>query len=212
MRRQRIILSLSTIFMIGIIVVWLVQILNDQVPLFDQWSRDLALSQNDTKWYIFFVVLTKLGSRTFLIPFTIVMGLLLWWLYQDWLPALLLSGGTLFTHYLNQTIKNIIARERPSISAVLHAEGYSFPSGHAMLSMVCYGLFTYYIVKKLPSQRSIFLTQFFFALLIFFIGFSRIALHVHYATDVMSGFFGGFLCLIGWMALDHHISTRRGLS
>src|SRR5699024_603963 len=181
-------------------------------PLFDQWSRDLALSQNDTKWYIFFVVLTKLGSRTFLIPFTMVMGLLLWWLYQDWLPALLLSGGTLFTHYLNQTIKNIIASEGSSISADLHAEGYSLPSGHAMLSMVCYGLFTYYIVKKLPSQRSIFLTQFFFALLIFFIGFSRIALHVHYATDVMSGFFGGFLCLIGWMALDHHISTRRGLS
>src|SRR5699024_4124676 len=177
-----------------------------------QWSRDLALSQNDTKWYIFFVVLTKLGSRTFLIPFTIVMGLLLWWLYQDWLSALLLSGGTLFTHYLNQTIKNIIARERPSISAVLHAEGYSFPSGHAMLSMVCYGLFTYYIVKKLPSQLSIFLIQFFFALLIFFIGFSRIALHVHYVNDVMLGFFGCFLCLLGWMALEHHISTRRGLS
>src|SRR5699024_12489221 len=147
-----------------------------------------------------------------LYSFTIVMRFLLVWLHQDLLTALLVSGGTLFTHYLNETIKNIIARERPSISAVLYAEGYSFPSGHAMLSKVCYGLFTYYIVKKLPSQRSIFLTQFFFALLIFFIGFSRIALHVHYATDVMSGFFGGFLCLIGWMALDHHISTRRGLS
>src|SRR5699024_3922258 len=87
--------------------------------------------------------------------FTIVMGIFLWWLYDDWFPSFIFSGGTLMSYLLNEMIKLIVVRERPSMNVDAHAIGYSFPSGHAMISMVCYGLFIYFLRKKLCSLFNI---------------------------------------------------------
>ena len=106
-------------------------------------------------------------------------------------------GGILLTHQLNILIKSLVVRERPSISVAANAEGYSFPSGHAMISMVCYGLIAYLLVKKMKSHVLIFITQTMFVTLIFLIGISRYVIHVHYITDIVAGFALGFICLIG---------------
>lgn len=189
-KRYSIILILFALVIIGI---WVMKILRGELPYVDQWTRALVERFDDTYVYTVFRWITELGSSSFLVPFTIVMAIVLWGMLRDYLTALIFAGGTLASHLLNILIKVLVERERPSISAAANAEGHSFPSGHAMISMVCYGLLAYFIVKKWRSAKAKFLTRLFFALLIFLIGLSRFFINVHYLTDIMAGFFFGFL-------------------
>ncbi|WP_461178823.1 phosphatase PAP2 family protein [Virgibacillus ainsalahensis] len=202
------------LFVLLVIVtgIWIVKIMTGTVPYIDQWTRGLVSEVDDSSIYTFFRCVTELGSSTFLVPFTIIMAFLLWWFLKDWLPALMFSGGTLVSHLLNQLIKHFVERERPSLLPAANAEGYSFPSGHAMISMVCYGLLAFFLVKKISSTKAVFWTQLFFALIIFLIGISRYFINVHYLTDVVGGLFIGFLLLISLIDLYRRIQQYRTTS
>ncbi|MBP1968990.1 undecaprenyl-diphosphatase [Virgibacillus natechei] len=207
-RRNYIILFLFTLVVI-MIGIWVSQIVRGNVPLTDQWTRNLVERVDGTVLFSFFRAVTELGSENFLIVFTITMAIVMWLMLRDWLPALIFAGGTLVSHLFNMLIKRLVGRDRPSILEAANAEGYSFPSGHAMITMVCYGLLAYFIVKRLYSTRAIFLIQLFFSLLIFLVGISRYFINVHYLTDVVSGFIIGFFCLIGFIYLYEFIQSQR---
>ncbi|WP_067729791.1 phosphatase PAP2 family protein [Oceanobacillus damuensis] len=199
-KRQSIIILLFPVVFI-VVAVWTIQVMNGYVPYVDQWTRELVEKLDDSAAYQVFRLITELGSRQFLFPFVIMMAFVLWLLLKNWLSALFFAGGTLSAHLLNILIKNIVDRERPSISVAVNAEGYSFPSGHAMIPMVCYGLLAYFLVKKIKSKKLTFLTQLFFAIIIFLIGISRYVINVHYLTDVVAGFLIGYICLAGFIKL-----------
>lgn len=96
---------------------------------------------------------------------------------------LAISGG------LNQLLKNIIQRPRPTEYRLIDESGYSFPSGHSMVSAAFYGLFIYLIYKYVKNKyiKCVLITL--LTLLIISIGISRIYLGVHYTSDVLAGFF-----------------------
>ncbi|MCE5275039.1 MAG: bifunctional DedA family/phosphatase PAP2 family protein [Deltaproteobacteria bacterium] len=112
--------------------------------------------------------------------------------------AAAIVGGSL----LNSILKTVIHRPRPiSETTLVAAQGWSFPSGHAMMSVIFYGMIAYLLVRSVDSWR---LKAFFMALaafLVFTIGFSRIYLQVHYLSDVVAGFAGGLfwlsICITG---------------
>ncbi|WP_249870167.1 phosphatase PAP2 family protein [Oceanobacillus saliphilus] len=197
-KRKSIIFLLFFIVLV-VLLIWILQIVNDSVPYIDRWTRGLVETLGDSAAYQPFRFITELGSRSFLFPFVIMMAIVLWVLIKDMFAALVFAGGTLATHLLNIFIKNVVNRERPSISVAANAEGYSFPSGHAMIPMVCYGLLAYFLVKRMKLKLAILMTQVFFALVIFLIGISRYVINVHYITDVMAGFVIGFICLVGFI-------------
>jgi undecaprenyl-diphosphatase len=201
-----IVLVILILFVIG---TWVIEIMNGKLPYVDQWTRVLVERFNGTHVYTFLRGMTELGSSSFLIPFIVVMTLVLWWVFHDYVPAIIFAGGMLLSHLLNTLIKSLVARERPSISVSANAEGFSFPSGHAMMSMVCYGLLAYFISKKIRSTYTVFLVQVSCALLVFLIGLSRFFINVHYLTDIMAGFFLGFVCLIGLISLYEWIRGRQ---
>ena len=205
-----------TIIFFGLILstigIWIVKIVNDELPYVDQWTRTLVDRYADTNVYTFFRGITELGSQSFLIPFVVVMAFVVWWMLQDYLPALIFAGGTLASHLINTLIKNLVARERPSISVAANAQGHSFPSGHAMISMVCYGMLAYFIIKKLHTTKAIFFVQLFFALLVFLIGLSRFFINVHYLTDILTGFFLGYICLIALIKLYERMKWQENQS
>ncbi|HLS61616.1 MAG TPA: phosphatase PAP2 family protein [Virgibacillus sp.] len=192
-----------------VITIWIYKIINEKVPYVDQLTRGFVDFVAPTKIYDFARFITNFGSASFLIPFTVVIGLVMWFLYKDWLPALFIWGGTLGSHLFNLFVKQLVARERPRIYVEANAEGFSFPSGHSMIPMVCYGLVMYFIVKKIPSMKIAMVVQIGFSLLIFLIGISRYLINVHYLTDVLTGFMVGYLLLISFIHLFKILQKRR---
>ena len=189
-------ISIFILLLLLMITNWISVIRREELPRFDQWTRPFVDTVAETKVYTLFRWMTEFGSFHFVFPLTIIGIIVLWIVFRDYLPALIFGLGVLTTHLLNQLIKDFIARERPSISVLLNAEGYSFPSGHSMVTMVCYGLIAYFIGTKLASRKATMIIQIMFGCIIFLIGFSRYILNVHYLTDIISGFLFGFIMLL----------------
>ena len=96
----------------------------------------------------------------------------------------------------NRVLKFIFRRPRPERIQILAEKGYSFPSGHAMVSFAYYGFLIYLIYKNIKNKKIKFSLIIFLSILILFIGVSRIYLGVHYVTDVLGGFVFGFIYLM----------------
>ena len=89
---------------------------------------------------------------------------------------------------LNQILKRIVQRPRPTELRLANASGYSFPSGHSMASTAFYGFLIYLIYKKVKNKKIRNIAIAFLSILILLIGISRIYLGVHYTSDVLAGF------------------------
>ncbi len=97
---------------------------------------------------------------------------------------------------LNTLIKNVVQRPRPDGFRLVSEWGYSFPSGHSMVAMAFYGFLAWLVWKY---EREVLQRWFYvvvFAGLILMIGISRVYLGVHYASDVIAGFFVS----LAWLA------------
>jgi len=101
--------------------------------------------------------------------------------------AAILIGAALFT----EVVKEVIARPRPPGDALAPWLGYSFPSGHTLNSTVTYGLLAVVAGRsRLPllARRGLVAVG---VAMPFLVGLSRIALGVHYPSDVLAGWLGG---------------------
>ncbi|WP_210466360.1 MULTISPECIES: phosphatase PAP2 family protein [Rufibacter] len=105
---------------------------------------------------------------------------------------------------LNLLLKYLFNRPRPLVPHLVESYGLSFPSGHAMISASFYGLLIYLVYKSVEEPAWRFLLITLLSLLILFIGFSRVYLHVHYATDVLAGLAAG----LGWVILAIFLLNR----
>lgn len=95
---------------------------------------------------------------------------------------------------LSNLLKVIIARQRPFIHPLVVETFYSFPSGHTMNAFVFYTTLAFFAFRFTRKKLLSLLVSSLFLILIILIGISRIYLGVHYPTDVIAGFIGGF----GW--------------
>jgi undecaprenyl-diphosphatase len=98
---------------------------------------------------------------------------------------------------LNLGLKNLFERSRPELFQVVAEAGYSFPSGHAMMSICLYGMVAFLITRHIRSWIWRLGGIIFAVALVATIGVSRVYLGVHYPTDVVAGFFAGG----AWLAL-----------
>ena len=89
---------------------------------------------------------------------------------------------------LNFILKSILQRPRPTEYRIIEESGYSFPSGHSMISMAFYGFIIYLIYKNIKNKYVKWGLISFLIILITLIGVSRIYLGVHYTSDVIAGF------------------------
>jgi undecaprenyl-diphosphatase len=147
---------------------------------------------------------TFLGTHTFLIPANLL--LTAWFLFikkRKWysikVPAIALSALLLMF-----SLKLIFRRDRPVDPLLQIAKGFSFPSGHALMSVTFYGLLIVIIWQNINRKWLKWTLSFFLVLLILAIGLSRIYLRVHYASDVLAGFSVGLV----WLLLSLWILAR----
>ena len=101
-----------------------------------------------------------------------------------------------FATVLNQILKYIVQRNRPEGYRLIDESGYSFPSGHSMVSTAFYGFLIYLVIKKVKNKYLRNVLVILLGILIVLIGFSRVYLGVHYASDVIAGFFISIAYLI----------------
>ncbi|UZJ78185.1 phosphatase PAP2 family protein [Fictibacillus sp. KU28468] len=156
---------------------------------------------------------TEIGSKLALGILLAVGMLWLWFKRQNlWgmvFFLLAVGGGGL----LNLLLKNAFQRKRPNADPLVEALGFSFPSGHAMGSMVYYGFLGYLVVRsKRKPLRKIGWTLL-FAVAIIGIGISRIYLGVHYPSDIIAGYSAGLvwllLCIAALEAVYFYKQPRR---
>lgn len=96
---------------------------------------------------------------------------------------------------INQGLKILIRRLRPDY-ALVDEFGFSFPSGHAMVSLAFYGLIIYLLNKNIQNNKLKISIIIVLNILIIGIGLSRVYLGVHYFSDVLAGFFLAIFYLI----------------
>lgn len=146
--------------------------------------------QNDLLTF-FMKYVTYLSSSLFILLLTILLLIIIKDKKKK-IGILLNLSGIVF---LNQILKRILKRPRPAVS-LIPISGYSFPSGHAMVSLAFYGFLAILLLKACTSKKRKKIIQIGTTLLILLIGFSRIYLGVHYASDVIAGFFGATCYLL----------------
>jgi undecaprenyl-diphosphatase len=93
-------------------------------------------------------------------------------------------------------LKQLFQRKRPLSPLLKAAKGLSFPSGHAIMAVTFYGLLIYILQHGLTIDWLKWVVTILVIVLIVLIGFSRIYLRVHYASDVAAGFIIGLLWLL----------------
>ena len=139
---------------------------------------------------------TFLGTHIFLIPANLL--LTAWFLFirkRRWnsikIPAVAISSLLLMF-----ILKLIFHRERPITPLLKAAKGFSFPSGHALMSVTFYGLLIFIALQNIKNLWLRWIISTIGILLILTIGLSRVYLRVHYASDVLAGFCVGVVWLI----------------
>ena len=171
---------------------------------FDQHAFDfLAKNISDANTDVM-QVFTFLGTHTFLIPANL--ALVAWFLFikkHRWysisVPVVALSSLLLMFF-----LKIIFHRDRPLSPLLQAAQGYSFPSGHATMSITFYGLIIFLVWQNIKNVLLKWILTILLVLLIIFIGISRVYLRVHYASDVLAGFCIGLM----WLFLSLWILKR----
>jgi undecaprenyl-diphosphatase len=156
-------------------------------------------------------VITWLGSGWVLAPVAIGAGLV-WMIRRRTVrPLLLLLAALIGASLLSTTIKRLVGRSRPPIETMLvHAHGFSFPSGHATESTAVYGMLAVLVARELRSRAQRILLWATTVVLLLLIGLSRIYLGVHWLTDVLFGYVVGATWVVAVLAVDRTLNRTRG--
>lgn len=129
-------------------------------------------------------VITHIGGAKIVFVLTVLAIILIKGLKNK----LFLLTGIVGTAGLNVVLKHIVQRERPNINRLIPEKGYSFPSGHSMMSMAFYGMLIFLIFKYVKNTALKWTLIVILTILLSTIGITRIYLGVHYPSDVIGGF------------------------
>ncbi|OKZ78303.1 MAG: hypothetical protein BHW01_01625 [Clostridium sp. 27_14] len=144
--------------------------------------------------------ITNFGGAIFLIILTILLIVVL----KNKKVGLSICINLVVVTILNQLLKRLLQRPRPTEFRIIEETGYSFPSGHSMVSMAFYGYLIYLIYRFVKNKYLKWISIVLLSLLICLIGISRIYLGVHYTSDVL----GGFLISISYLVIYISASNK----
>lgn len=193
MKKKYLFWSLSGILLICFICI-LILVLNGKISGFDNNIYNLISNIISDRMTSIMKFITFLGSS-----YTIITITLLLILFSN--DRIYYCINLISIFIINQLLKIIVARPRPVDINIIIEKGYSFPSGHSMVSMAVYGLLIYFIYKKIEDKFLKWFLTVLISILIILIGISRIYLGVHFASDVLCGFILSLIWLILFISI-----------
>ena len=148
--------------------------------------------------------ITNFGGAIFLSIATIALLLLI----KNKKIGLSIFSNIVIITILNQLLKRILRRPRPTEFRIVEETGYSFPSGHSMVSLAFYGYLIYLIYRYIKNKYIKWSLIVLLSILICLIGISRIYLGVHYTSDVLGGFLLSISYLVVYISLIKKILSE----
>ena len=191
-RRYLLAVALTAALLFLLLARW---VLAGDSMVFDLWICDTVHSWASPFLTSVLLGITMLGSEWVMLPLGAV---LVWRLatLRRRRHAILLAAGSLGAELVSQVLKLAFHRVRPPVFfGLTPVENYSFPSGHAFVGAVFYGLLACILVEFYSRRRVEAIAAAMLTVLL--IGLSRVYLGYHYPTDVI----GGWTCAAAWLAM-----------
>ena len=146
-------------------------------------------------------LITMLGSEYFLVPLAVIL-VWRWEKRGERKAAYLLVAGSLSAEVAAQLLKALIHRPRPEVFfGLVPTETYSFPSGHAFVPAVYFGILAGILAAGARWRAAV-------VVMAAFLGFSRVYLGYHYPSDVVAG----WALAVVWLALWAIVANHRAAS
>lgn len=198
-------LLISGLFILALILfAWIAHsVVNQKQFLFDQKIIDFVSSRSTENFISLMKIFTVFGSRIFLVPAYAV--LITYYLVKRKAMlglhiGLIAASGTA----LSFGLKRVFQRTRPDLPLIESIKTYSFPSGHALSSIIFCSILIYLLWQAEIHRAWKWFLSLMLLLFALCIGLSRVALQVHFPSDVFAGFCLGLV----WVILSFYLLNR----
>lgn len=170
----------------------------ESIVRLDRAVHDRFRERATVTGYATFGAITELGSP----PVLMVLGLTgtLVFILQRRRGALIVwAAAFLGGPLVDATLKLLIQRPRPpNASDFLQRASFSYPSGHAMMSCIAFGMVAYLFLAQRPRSMAVrAIVVLVMGSVVLLVGLSRLYLGVHYVSDVIAGYIAG----AAWLAV-----------
>jgi undecaprenyl-diphosphatase len=205
---------------IGIVgLTWLFLAIADEIP---ERSRLVRVDAVLARWLeahgtepgeAILSAVTTLGAP---LLYAVVVVAVLWFMWRrEWRSAIALALATSGGVALSNLLKVIFHRGRPAtVVEFIPHPSWSFPSGHALNSVVSYGFLAMLLLDRITGRRQRIAVVLTATIMILVIGFSRLYLGVHYLSDVTGGWIAGaawlLVCISAYRLAPDGRSSRPG--
>lgn len=194
---KRSLIALLVALLAGVVFLWLAQsTITPQTTTLDTALLHQAAALRTPLLNSFMLLVTRLGNPWFIAAIFVLLGCVLLFL-RRWLETLSVALAGIGAWVLTESLKQYYQHPRPAdVSTPLNVgDSFSFPSGHALGSLVGYGMLLFIGLRFVRAswQRALLLVL---PSIIVLIGASRVYWGVHTLTDVLAGFLVGLAWLL----------------
>ncbi|MED4533757.1 phosphatase PAP2 family protein [Metabacillus fastidiosus] len=198
----------TLVFLLIILFLLIFTVHTETIAAMDETTGNMfeAINQETILTVLSFIGL--LGSTKGIIISLVLFIIILSFLYKSFWQPLTIFIAVFLANISNKLLKGIIERERPIIPGH-EIDGFSFPSGHAMIGLVLYGFIAYFIANKIQSKTGRNIVFIIAGIILLLIGVSRLTEGEHYFTDIIGGFAaGGILFIVLQSGYDFIVNKK----
>lgn len=172
----------------------------------DRLAMDYALSIRNDALSDVLIFISRTGDTITAIIFTILICIY-FYMRNKKREAKFYAINILGIAIISQSVKYLSRRPRPSGEWLVHIGGYSFPSGHALISMTAALILIYFILSALDNKILASIISIIIFVYASLIGLSRVYVGVHYISDII----GGWAIASLWVFITLLIFRRRSM-
>lgn len=178
-------------------IILTILVLTGVINPLDSYMESLVIGIRNDKLTIAMTNITNIARAYSLIAITI----LLFFVIKNKKIPLMIAINLVGVFLTSQIFKFVFRRARPDVLTLVSASGYSYPSGHTMVSTAYFAFITYLLCKKVKRKIDKIGLIIFSSVMLLLIGFSRVYLGVHYLSDVIGGILLGIAFLMLYLTI-----------